>query len=139
MHASAPQTGINPNYSLARFLLALRDMPLRSHPVYGGTQMSQCDLHDIVTEVATHAREWAGKVGLTLNVDVAPDAGKFLADGRRLRQITVPEPTSSPSCQPSSIGPPLSTIAGMSTVLAAMIWLGVVLSQPVVSTTPSIG
>ena len=58
---------------------------------------------------------------------------------RRERQITVPEPTSSPSCQPSSIGPPESTIAGMSTVDAAMIPLGVVLSQPVVSTTASIG
>ena len=40
---------------------------------------------------------------------------------RRERQITVPEPTSSPSCQPSSIGPPDSTMAGMSTVEAAMI------------------
>ena len=39
---------------------------------------------------------------------------------RRERQITVPEPTSSPSCQPSSIGPPESTIAGMSTVDAAI-------------------
>ena len=58
---------------------------------------------------------------------------------RRERQITVPEPTSSPSCQPSSIGPPDSTIAGMSTVEAAMICAGVVLSQPVVSTTASIG
>ena len=35
---------------------------------------------------------------------------------RRLRQITVPEPTSSPSCQPSSIGPPDRMMAGMSTV-----------------------
>ena len=58
---------------------------------------------------------------------------------RRLRQITVPEPTNSPSCQPSSIGPPDSTIAGISTAQAAMIADGVVLSQPVVSTTASIG
>ena len=50
-------------------------------------ELERLDLHDIVTEVAAHAREWAGKMGLTLNVDVAPDAGKFLADGRRLRQI----------------------------------------------------
>jgi len=50
-------------------------------------ELERIDLHDVVTEVATHAREWAHKVGLTLNVDVAPDAGKFLADGRRLRQI----------------------------------------------------
>src|SRR5215510_1446222 len=58
---------------------------------------------------------------------------------RRERQITVPEPTRSPSCQPSSIGPPESTMAGISTVEAAMIPDGVVLSQPVVSTTASIG
>jgi signal transduction histidine kinase len=50
-------------------------------------ELERIDLHDIVTEVAAHAREWASKVGLTLNVEVAPDAGKFLADGRRLRQI----------------------------------------------------
>ena len=58
---------------------------------------------------------------------------------RRARQITVPEPASSPSCQPSNIGPLERTIAGMSTVDAAMIAAGVVLSQPVVSTTASIG
>ena len=58
---------------------------------------------------------------------------------RRERQMTVPEPARSPSCQPSSIGPPESTIAGMSTVEAAIRAEGVVLSQPVVSTTPSSG
>jgi len=58
---------------------------------------------------------------------------------RRERQMIVPEPTSSPWCQPSSIGPPESTMAGMSTVDAAMIAAGVVLSQPVVSTTASMG
>ncbi len=50
-------------------------------------ELERIDLHDIITEVATHAREWANKVDLTLHVDVAPNAGKFLADGRRLRQI----------------------------------------------------
>jgi hypothetical protein len=58
---------------------------------------------------------------------------------RRLRQMTVPLPTSSPSCQPSSIGPPERTIAGMSTVEAAISDDGVVLSQPVVRMTASIG
>jgi len=58
---------------------------------------------------------------------------------RRPFQIAAPEPTSSPSNQPSSIGPPDSTMAGMSTVAAAISWAGVVLSQPVVSTTASIG
>ncbi len=50
-------------------------------------ELERIDLNDIVTEVSSHAREWASKVGLTLNVEVAPNAGKFLADGRRLRQI----------------------------------------------------
>ena len=51
----------------------------------------------------------------------------------------VPEPVRWPWCQPFSIGPPESTIAGMFTVAAAMMQAGVVLSQPVVSTTPSSG
>src|SRR5262249_26316483 len=57
----------------------------------------------------------------------------------RAFQTIVPEPERSPLYQPLSIGPPDNTIAGMSTVAAAMICEGVVLSQPVVSTTPSIG
>src|SRR5476651_2096875 len=43
------------------------------------------------------------------------------ANWRRPFQIAAPEPTSSPSSQPSSIGPPDNTMAGMSTVDAAMI------------------
>jgi signal transduction histidine kinase len=50
-------------------------------------ELERIDLHDIVTEVASHAREWAAKVGLTLEVDCPEGAGKFLADARRLRQI----------------------------------------------------
>ena len=46
-------------------------------------------------------------------------------------------PVRSPRNQPFSIGPPDSTMAGMSTVAAAISCAGVVLSQPVVSTTPS--
>ena len=57
----------------------------------------------------------------------------------RPRQMTMPEPARSPSCQPSSIGPPDNTIAGRSAVAAAISAAGVVLSQPVVSTTPSSG
>jgi hypothetical protein len=51
----------------------------------------------------------------------------------------VPDPTRSPLNQPFSMGPPDSTMAGMSTVAAAIKQAGVVLSQPVVSTTPSSG
>ncbi len=50
-------------------------------------ELERIDLHEIVTEVAAHARDWAAKVGLTLEVDVPQDAGRFLADARRLRQI----------------------------------------------------
>src|SRR5215510_3674923 len=52
---------------------------------------------------------------------------------------TAPDPVRSPPYQPLSIGPPDSTTAGMLTVAAAMRLAGVVLSQPVVSTTPSSG
>ncbi len=57
----------------------------------------------------------------------------------RARHTTVPEPIRLPADQPLSIGPTESAIAGMSTVAAAIRQAGVVLSQPVVSTTPSIG
>ena len=59
------------------------------------------------------------------------------ARSSRAFQTMVPEPVRSPRNQPFSIGPPDSTIAGMSTVAAAISCAGVVLSQPVVSTTPS--
>ena len=50
-------------------------------------ELERIDLNDLVAEVSVHAREWAAKVGLSLTVDVSPEAGKFLADARRLRQI----------------------------------------------------
>src|SRR5262249_28958467 len=61
------------------------------------------------------------------------------AGSRRPHHTPVPDPARSPFHQPLSIGPPDSTIAGVFTVAAAMIAAGVVLSQPVVSTTPSSG
>ena len=61
------------------------------------------------------------------------------ASSSRAFQTIVPDPVRSPSCQPLSIGPPERTMAGMSTVAAAISCAGVVLSQPVVSTTPSSG
>jgi hypothetical protein len=57
----------------------------------------------------------------------------------RAFQMIVPEPVRSPLNQPLSIGPPERTMAGMFTVAAAMMQAGVVLSQPVVRTTPSNG
>src|SRR3546814_12475777 len=49
---------------------------------------------------------------------------------RRERQMTHAEPTSSPSCQPLSIGPTDSTIAGISTEEAAMNQAGLALLHP---------
>jgi hypothetical protein len=48
-------------------------------------------------------------------------------------------PGALPCAEPLSIGPTLSEIAGMFTVAAAMMQAGMVLSQPVSSTTPSSG
>jgi succinyl-diaminopimelate desuccinylase len=39
-HASAPARGINPHYSMARFLLALREAPLVRDPVFGGSSVA---------------------------------------------------------------------------------------------------
>jgi signal transduction histidine kinase len=50
-------------------------------------ELERIDLYDVLEEVASHAREWAGKMGLTLSVVVDEDAGPFLADARRIRQI----------------------------------------------------
>jgi len=55
------------------------------------------------------------------------------------RHTAVPEPMSLPLCLPLSIGPPVTTIAGTSTLAAPISNAGVVLSQPTSNTTPSIG
>ncbi len=54
-------------------------------------------------------------------------------------QSAVPDPTRSPRNQPFSIGPPVTTMDGMSVLAAPIISDGVVLSQPTSSTAPSIG
>ena len=50
-------------------------------------ELERINLAELVVDIASHAREWAIKVGLTLNVEISKDAGIFLADARRLRQI----------------------------------------------------
>ncbi len=50
-------------------------------------ELERIDLYALLSDVAFHAREWAAKVGLTLELDCDEDAGQFLADGRRIRQI----------------------------------------------------
>ena len=50
-------------------------------------ELERIDLYVLLQDVAAHAREWAAKVELTLEVDCPEDAGNFLADARRLRQV----------------------------------------------------
>jgi signal transduction histidine kinase len=50
-------------------------------------ELERIDLNELIGDVAAHARDWAAKMGLMLEVDIAPQAGAFLADARRLRQI----------------------------------------------------
>src|SRR5699024_1152957 len=54
-------------------------------------------------------------------------------------QTTVPDPMSLPLCLPLSIGPPLTTMMGMSQDAAPISNTGVVLSHPTSSTTASTG
>src|SRR5947207_15082854 len=54
-------------------------------------------------------------------------------------QTLVPEPMSVPRYLPESIGPPDTPIVGISTLAAPIRRDGVVLSQPMRSTTPSSG
>ncbi len=62
-----------------------------------------------------------------------------MASSSRAFHTMVPEPVRSPLYQPFSIGPTERAMAGMFTVAAAIRQAGVVLSQPMVSTTPSSG
>jgi signal transduction histidine kinase len=50
-------------------------------------ELERVDLNELMNDLATHARDWASKSGLTLEVDCPPHAGAFLADKRRVRQI----------------------------------------------------
>ncbi len=50
-------------------------------------ELERIDLNELLSDVAAHAREWASKADLTLVADCKPDAGTFLGDARRLRQV----------------------------------------------------
>src|SRR3954465_7840388 len=90
----------------------------------------------------------AGPLGLQWPIEGAEEATMFMnssysispvANRSRAFQTTVPEPVRSPLNQPFNIGPPDTNIAGILTGAAAIRQAGVVLSQPVVRTTPSRG
>ncbi|MGZ5939118.1 MAG: ATP-binding protein [Rhizomicrobium sp.] len=50
-------------------------------------ELARIDLFELLSGVASTAREWASKVDLELTVDCAPDAGQFLGDERRIQQV----------------------------------------------------
>lgn len=50
-------------------------------------ELERIDLNALIADIATHAREWAAKMGLAMDVEIPAKAGIFLADARRLRQI----------------------------------------------------
>jgi signal transduction histidine kinase len=50
-------------------------------------ELERIDLYALLSEVTGHVREWAAKAGLELQLDCREDAGVFLADGRRIRQV----------------------------------------------------
>ena len=50
-------------------------------------ELERVDLYGLLADVAAHAGEWAAKMELHLELDVAPGAGSFVADQRRMRQI----------------------------------------------------
>ena len=50
-------------------------------------ELERIDLYEMISEVAGRAREWAAKAGLALEIKCAQDAGQFLGDKKRLRQV----------------------------------------------------
>ncbi len=50
-------------------------------------ELERIDLAEMLNDVASHAREWGSKVGLSLEVACPDDAGVFLGDARRVRQV----------------------------------------------------
>jgi succinyl-diaminopimelate desuccinylase len=77
VHASAPQLGLNPNFSLAKFLLALRGLPLRSDPIYGGTSVAPTLLYvdqkasNVIPAAATVHLDWRNAPGETIGEALA--------------------------------------------------------------------
>ena len=80
-HASAPERGLNPHFSMARFLLALRDQPMYKHSVFGGSSVAptlsyvdQTSSNVIPAEITVHL-DWRNAPGETLE-----DAEAILAE-----------------------------------------------------------
>lgn len=50
-------------------------------------ELEYIDLYVLLSDIAMHARDWAAKVNLKLDLVCAVDVGQFWADSRRVRQI----------------------------------------------------
>jgi signal transduction histidine kinase len=55
----------------------------------GGLELDpeRLDLYQLLFGIAEHAREWAAKIGLSLNLECDEASGPFIADSRRLKQV----------------------------------------------------
>ncbi|MFH1086937.1 MAG: M20/M25/M40 family metallo-hydrolase [Chloroflexota bacterium] len=87
VHASVPARGLNPHFSMARLLLALRDEPMFHEPVFGGTScaptlayVDQTSSNVIPAQMTVHI-DWRNAPGET-----AADATALL---QRLLERTV--------------------------------------------------
>ncbi|MEI9930802.1 MAG: HAMP domain-containing sensor histidine kinase [Rhizomicrobium sp.] len=50
-------------------------------------ELTRLDLFALLSDVAKHSHQWAAKAHITLAVDCAENAGMFLGDDRRIRQV----------------------------------------------------
>jgi len=50
-------------------------------------ELTRIDLCALLEDVAAHGRDWGAKVSLEVEVDCPKDAGEFLADERRIKQV----------------------------------------------------
>lgn len=88
-HASAPERGLNPHYSVARFLLALRQVSLRPDPTFGGSSVAPTLIYaepnssNVIPERVTVHLDWRSIPGETRQ-----NAEDLLAD--LLRQTVEP-------------------------------------------------
>lgn len=69
VHASVPEMGVNPHYSIARFLQALERLPMRSHPALGASSVAptlyisdQRSANVVPGEIALHL-DWRNVAG----------------------------------------------------------------------------
>lgn len=49
--------------------------------------LQKLDLHALLSDVADQTKEWTSRLGLSLRLDCAEDAGDFVGDARRLKQV----------------------------------------------------